>query len=145
MSGIIDSVGSKSGVIGEIGPRDKPWKFIYQGVFNFQYGGGTWSTGYTLPQNITNGSGSDSRKYYWIRTNWGDGRWNGNMIVMGSPTNSFYGQKLADQWNQITVSAGGLISIVNQNGGTSGDLSGEIRVWLMESFEYTKWNYGGST
>ena len=67
------------------------------------------------------------------------------MIVMGGPTNSFYGQQLADQWNKLVVSSGGLISIVNQNGGTSGNLTAEFRVWLMESYEYTKWNYTGST
>ena len=143
MSGVIGEIPhGRSGVIQDLGPRDKPWKFIHQDTFVFQYGSGTWTTNYTLPQNISNSSGIDSDKYYWARTNSSDGRWSSDMIVMGSPTNNFYHNRVGGYWNYLQVTTGGLIQVLNQNGGSSGNITAELRVWLMESFEYTDWNNG---
>ena len=143
MSGIIGSIKSRSGVL--VPKTDQPWQKIHQNTFVFQYGGGTWSTGYTLPQTTSNQTGIDSRKFYWARTNFGDARWNSEMIVMSSPTNQHYHNRLAGYWNYLQVTTGGLIQVHNQNGGSSGNFVAELRVWLMEGYEYTGWNYGGAT
>ena len=143
MSGTIGSIKSRSGVL--VPKTDQPWQKIHQDTFVFQYGGATWTTGYTLPQDTSNQTGLNSRKMYWARTSFGDGRWNSDMTVLSSPTNQFYHVRHNSSSNYLTVSTGGLISVINQNGGSSGNFVAELRVWLLESFEFTGWNYGGGT
>ena len=98
-----------------------PEKLIYKGTFNFQYGGGTWSTGYSLP--------TGGRRWFRLRSNYGDSRWNCEAIAMSQASYFGFIAKLYEQWNRLAMDTAGAVSVVNGNGGSTSNLLSELLVW----------------
>ena len=115
-----------------------PEMLIHQGTFYFQYGGATTSANYTFPQ------GTSSTRFFRARMNFGDYRWNSECIVMNSNNYFGTGGNLYNHWNTIQVTTGGVVNCVNGNGGSSGNLTAELRVWVIEA-PLMDWTYGGGS
>jgi len=105
--------------------------------FYFKYGGGTWTTGYNLPA-ISSGGATPlrNRRWYRLRMNYGDYRWNSECIVLQSDNYFGTGGNLYNHWNTISVSTTGAVSCVNGNGGSTGDLYAELLVWEIFGRSY---------
>ena len=107
-----------------------PEIMINKSLFTFQYGGGTHSCNYTLP--TLSGGGSTPlghRRWYRLRVNFGDFRWNSECIVLGSQNYFGTGGNTYNYWNTLVVATSGAISVTNGNGGSSGDLTAELQVF----------------
>ena len=122
-----------------------PERLIHQGKSYFQYGGGTWSTGYNLPAVTTASSGH--HRWFRLRTRFVDSRWNSEGIALVTQTYAGFLGQLYNQWNTLALAADTrLVSIVNGNGGTSGNMYTELLVWEIFGATYPMvQNYIGDT
>ena len=98
-----------------------PELLINKSTFNFQYGGGSWTCNYSLP--------TGGRRWFRLRANFGDFRWNSECIVLGSGSYFGTGGNTYNYWNTLVVATSGAVSVTNGNGGSSGNLSAELLVW----------------
>jgi len=133
MSGIVGGVTSRTGTMDLSVERDHVAHQIYHGTFNFQYGGANYTANYTLPETA-------GRQWYLLRENYSDARWSSEAITMNAA--GYYGvsHNLYNHWNTIVIATTGVVSITNGNGGTSGNLLGEIRIWEIESERLTSFH-----
>ena len=114
-------------------------------TFVFQYGGGTWTTNYSLPA-VTDAS-SGHHRWFRLRTRYGDSRWNAEGIALVTQTYAGFLGQVYNQWNTLSLNASTrAVSIVNGNGGSTNNLTAEILVWEIFGATYPMvQNYKGDT